>query len=432
MALSISVFSLFFGSKPVLKGNEGAHFYTVRNLVQFNSFDIDPKLLYLGVRSTELGLDMSEHNGKIYSNKPPGFPLIIYPFYYLFCSFFKEPLGITGIISSIVDGFVFCRMVNVILTSFAVGLIYLLSKSFFTDRKSAMLAAVISGLGTNILIYSTLLTSHCASVLFYILSLQFAFSYIKSEYKVRGYLFLFSFFCVYSILIDYSSLFAVFLIAVYLFYRAVKKNHVAFFVIPYILLGACFVYYNYTLFGRVLTTPLHYYRPPPYVEWNGVTDAFKNNFFKGFFGLTLSPSRGVFILSPVLIFSFFGAYKKIKARDVYSILAGVSFLSMLIAMSFYKFWHGGHSIGYRHMLIVVPVLAIFASVSYGYLKKPALKALFIVLLIFSIAANIAGSLIQKEDSVLLLTWKEEPEDIHSSFFTELIPAFLKSKKYSKE
>lgn len=112
-----------------------------------------------------------------------------------------------------------------------------------------------------------------------------------------------------------------------------------------------------------------------------------------FLGVWLSPSKGILIFSPVLVFSFVGIYLAIKNKiekvGLYKIFAVIIVLHTLV-ISFWKHWYGGWSFGYRMSSDVIPYF-IFLLVPYvnsSLFEKT--KKLFYVLLGVSIFIEIYG------------------------------------------
>ena len=73
----IYLWQIFYANRLILSGNEGAH----RNLLY--SITFNQRLDFYGIDQSVL-VDHSYYNAKAYSNKPPGYPFLIVPFYYLY------------------------------------------------------------------------------------------------------------------------------------------------------------------------------------------------------------------------------------------------------------------------------------------------------------------------------------------------------------
>ncbi|MDD5736071.1 MAG: hypothetical protein PHQ39_11460 [Methanothrix soehngenii] len=122
----------------------------------------------------------------------------------------------------------------------------------------------------------------------------------------------------------------------------------------------------------------------------------------GFVGLLASPSRGIFIYTPIIIFSIAGYLKVFKLSNNivknFLLIFGISILGQILIYSAFVIWWGGWSYGPRFLTGMLPVLFIFLGL---YLKdthmnikqkKNLLKILiFSILLIWSIFVQFVGA-----------------------------------------
>jgi len=110
-----------------------------------------------------------------------------------------------------------------------------------------------------------------------------------------------------------------------------------------------FLLHNYSIYGDFLSP---YYSPQRVARSSHFSEALIGNLF--------SPSRGLFIFSPVLLFSIYGGILKVKRRDWNGLdfcLAGIVTLHW-IAISSFPHWYGGYSVGPRLFSDVLPYLMI--------------------------------------------------------------------------
>jgi hypothetical protein len=129
------------------------------------------------------------------------------------------------------------------------------------------------------------------------------------------------------------------------------------------------------------------------------SDLLSTPFLTGFFGLTFSPGKGLFIYSPFLIFGLTGIYKLWKLRkneeDVSEVLereiAFIFFnlLAFLVISSLFWHWHGGLCWGPRLIIPLIPWLGIAAMYAFRYLKASG-KTLFVAFCLWGLVVNIAG------------------------------------------
>lgn len=119
-----------------------------------------------------------------------------------------------------------------------------------------------------------------------------------------------------------------------------------------------------------------------------------SKFPEGFIGLWLSPSKGILIYSPILIFSLIGLYFALRKGGVFKnfaffIYGCIVFMHTLI-LGIWKHWYGGWSFGYRMASDIIPflVLLIVPFITSGYFDK--YKKYFMFLFYFSIAVQLFG------------------------------------------
>jgi hypothetical protein len=85
-----------------------------------------------------------------------------------------------------------------------------------------------------------------------------------------------------------------------------------------------------------------------------------DNFKTAFLGTLVSPSRGVLVYSPIVLFSLPGAHKVFKLRlgkdEKFIGCITIASIILIISYFFYKIWWAGHSYGPRFMTDVMPVV----------------------------------------------------------------------------
>jgi hypothetical protein len=113
---------------------------------------------------------------------------------------------------------------------------------------------------------------------------------------------------------------------------------------------------------------------------------------EGLAGLLSSPSRGLFVYSPVLVFSLFG----IAAvwRHGPPLLRALSLGPILVFLLIGKWfmWWGGHTFGPRILADTTPVLAFLLYPVTGYLDRRRLaRGIFALCAVLSIAAHALGA-----------------------------------------
>jgi len=85
-------------------------------------------------------------------------------------------------------------------------------------------------------------------------------------------------------------------------------------------------------------------------------------------GLLVSPGRGLFIFSPIFLFSVAGL-AWVRTRAVYPYLA-IGALAHLIVLAKWNIWWGGWSFGYRLLMEMIPALMVFLALAWEHIVVP--------------------------------------------------------------
>lgn len=176
------------------------------------------------------------------------------------------------------------------------------------------------------------------------------------------------------------------------------------------LITVPFFIYNLSLYGSLLSP---YYLPH---EQLGEASPYEFNFWDGFFGLLISPGRGLFIYTPLFLLSFLGAWLGYrKTRDLLFLLLLLLFLVYWLVLSSFGDWWGGHSYGPRYftelsplfIFLLIPLLQIqFERWNW---KRIALTTALTLTTLISFAMHLRGATdLESRD------WNREPTDINES------------------
>ncbi|MFA6272512.1 MAG: hypothetical protein WC693_05435 [Patescibacteria group bacterium] len=124
-----------------------------------------------------------------------------------------------------------------------------------------------------------------------------------------------------------------------------------------------------------------------------------SEFWDGFGGLLISPSRGLFIFTPFLIFSLIGMWliwkrNKKEVRD-YNLLfkfTSIGVLIFVVVMSKWWAWYGGVTYGPRMLADITPLMMLFfiPLLRSELFKRKVVPAIFILLVVFSIINQFTG------------------------------------------
>jgi hypothetical protein len=175
------------------------------------------------------------------------------------------------------------------------------------------------------------------------------------------------------------------------------------------LVGVAGAVYNLWLFGNLVGgAPT---RTQYWVEELGTAGMFSGSLLAGLAGLTISPSRGIFIFSPVMIVAILGAVRvwrtpvderAMDRRDTLLLARYASIGALAILLTYSKFivWWGGHGYGPRYLTDAMPFVGLLLA--FGFLPRKGLidnsapsrrtpPAAAIALLVCSVAVQAVGA-----------------------------------------
>lgn len=181
-----------------------------------------------------------------------------------------------------------------------------------------------------------------------------------------------------------------------------------------------------------------------------------NQFIQGFFGLLVSPSRGIFVFSPIVIFcipGFWQSFKKSKAYKDERLITSLAIASIVLFFSycFYTIWWAGGSYGPRFISDTAPVMCYLVGYCVDTQFNFALKnqkkfisslAIFLVFLTVSTFTQVVGAFSKAEwnglpinvdtQHVRLWDFKDTQVSRHAnSLFFQIVKPIENLVKYSQ-
>lgn len=173
-----------------------------------------------------------------------------------------------------------------------------------------------------------------------------------------------------------------------LYYVWMHREHIYAFLFWACASAAPFAYYNIVSFGNLLggyTSMGTSFVTEP-ISWIQV--------IKNILGFLISPNRGLFVFSPILILGIFGMYLVYKKRELplwsfWMVSIGSMVLSLLFYSTHADSLLGGWTYGARYMICLLPFLVIFTGYAIHELWK--YKWIITVLLVFSISIQAIGA-----------------------------------------
>ena len=335
--LTFVAYAYFYGGGG---WNQNANFDLTRALVERHTFAIDAYYTNTG--------DVSVYDGHIYANKAPGLSLI---------GAIPYALGLRSMAACTIA---ICAVSGALL----IVLIWWYTRS--------VRLALIFAFGTYIWAYSTVYFANVPTAL--LLFLAFVRRDNPWILGAAGGL---------AVLCNYAALPA--LIAIVVLFLVERRDGI----VKLIAAGAPFalflMLYQLRCFGSPFRTSVE-----------ATTQNFKTpGAFLGFLvaprfdvliSILISRYRGLFFLSPVLVFAFAGAVILTRRRERLRELACAIavFVAFLIVNMSFNGWHGGSAIGPRYLLPALPFLALPMMAALRFMRP-----MWIALAAISIAFNLA-------------------------------------------
>jgi hypothetical protein len=179
-------------------------------------------------------------------------------------------------------------------------------------------------------------------------------------------------------------------------------------------------FWRYLFWAMTIALPFEWYSlsiyhtflPSYYQAYSGLYGA---TFFQALAGHLISPSRGLFIFSPVLAFSIYGIALKLKQkqwRRLDTALLGIVVLHWIVISLWWNWW-GGASFGPRIFSDMVPFLVYFLIPVAAALpdlrgwRKAAVATTGLMAIAISIFVNYRGA----NDASLSVEWNAQPAPI---------------------
>ncbi len=149
-----------------------------------------------------------------------------------------------------------------------------------------------------------------------------------------------------------------------------------------------FILFNYSIYYAPLPT---YYLPGRVAN--------NPHFSEALFGNLISPARGLFVFSPIFIFSFLGLISKARKQkfEILDYFLIVIILLHWIVISNFAHWWGGWSFGPRFFSDMVPYFIYFMVPIMGNIaksrgiRKIVVITIFCILIMFSLLVHYMGA-----------------------------------------
>jgi len=398
---------------PVLAGNEGSHVELLAAMVFRGSFVLEHD-----------NVDVSVHNGKVYSNKPPGYAFLLAPGYF----------ACARLVGWRISPFHFAKLASCIFSVGVAMAVVALASSLGLEGRAAILGTVGAVVGTIFPAYASLANSIPLSVLLCVLAVLF-----RRLHAVRGGGWRWSvsaFAAAWSVITDYSNGFFLLPLVAVLVLDVVRRPGLVVWGLPSLVPLALLGWYNWRCFGSPLVLTYSFYRAPPIIPWDGVSGSLAlSNIPGGLYGLVLSASRGMFVVSPVTVLGAVACWWVFRERLGGARLVALCAASGLVLNGAYSLWHGGHCVGYRHALqsgVFLGLLSGFFFARAGRwasrrrLLPRGARAVAMAVLMVSCLSGVASFMIHLDPRLVDLTWTPGAVEAHAAYWGELVPRLVAS------
>lgn len=292
---------------------------------------------------------------------------------------------IFGAVESWINVILFSHIASALIVSISGWFMYiLLRKNTQLSEKNIYTLTIIYLFGTvNFAMISQALWQHGVAQLFIIISLIYFYDLLK--YLTAKSAFFFGLFAGLAVLSRPTAILPFGFLILYLL--IINGKNLKKFIKPvlFIFLGTLvcvlfFIYYNNKFYGNISNQG---YAGQLLTGW-------LSPFPQSFLGVWFSPSKGIFVFSPIFIFSFFGAWLSWKKRNNLNLVFFLIAILHTLVISFWKHWYGGWSFGYRMSSDIIPFLVLLLVPFLESDTFQKYKKVFFVLLGISILIELYG------------------------------------------
>lgn len=320
-------------------------------------------------------------DGHYFTDKSIGPSLVALPFYMLFKGvaaippverFIQSGKGIGNLTSTlnpegkgIRPDAVYQGMALTVMTYFATSLpsallatiLFLFAARFTRKDSHAFLLALAYGLGTMALPYSMALFQHQLAAFGAFVGF-FLLWRIIHENASRRWLWVVGLLFSLVVITEYPAVLILMIIVVWAFIKMPDRSALWRMILAGIPLGLIFAAYNLAAFQTPLPVGYEYSTNWQTEHQTGFLSLTYPT-IERLYGLTFSPIRGIFLLSPFLLLAFPGLYLlwRRKQRGIAAVV-GLVILSFLLYNASSVMWWGGFTIGPRYLVPMLPFMAL--------------------------------------------------------------------------
>ncbi len=341
----------------------------------------------------QVGLDYTLHyvDGTPYNTYPIGASLFAVPF----AAAADWGAHLISVNLRLLSGQILLAGLDMLIASVTVAgtaaFLYLIARLYLANQSALLIAFIFAFCTSALSVVSRGLWQHGPSMLMLSISL---YALLRAR-ELSRFLVLSGFALAFAYIIRPTNSLSVIILSLYVL--LVFRQKIILFVLGAALISLLFFYLNYTVYGQPFSPYfVSYFLPAEDVR----------GLVNGLLGNLISPNRGLFIFSPVLLFSLVGIGIKLRSRS----LRGLDFALILIIllhwflMSSYRNWYAGYSFGPRYMSDVLPYFAFFLIPFFANLpslRKTAFyltAGLLVITTFLSLAIHFRGASVDATQS----------------------------------
>ena len=396
--------------------NQNTRICLTRSIIDYGTFAIDhcredaPGMAWVNTG------DWAYYDGHYYSNKSPGLSFLAVPFFAA-SRMFVTPLmpddpGRQVLLSAYAS--TVCT-VGVLSALLCLLIFYVFHRVFSMTVNASLVLAMFFGFGTLAFSYSTTFYCHqpaaCCSLLSFLLAMNIRYGASPRKNMMAV---LAGFSAASAVLIEPSTMIMLIAVAFCLVSVREGRSYIPLFVLGGILPGAALGWYNYVCFGHPLASSYNYSNDM--VMWKEEGKLFGFPDLRRFYELLISPYRGLFFSSPVLLMAVPGMLISLRRKQWLSEILFCAMIAglFIIFIAGFHAWHGGSAAGPRYLLPMFPFLYLIAGMSIARFPK-----LYLLLGAASLLINLS----------ITAVGNEIPRDIRSPL-TEVVAKNLLEGKVS--
>jgi len=369
VAAGIFIVVLFshFLSRNLTSGDSAYSIHTAMSIIKDGNIDLDEYEEVIKARTNHLHT-VKQLNGHYYYAYPVGAPVLSIPIVFLvnevlppllnsFPSVEKYIRNRVNLQSGPIVSESIHSLVEVLIASIWIALtaccLYFITIPILGTRTSLFVIFIFAFCTSAWSSASRALWPHGPSMFMLALTLLII---IRSE-KKPFLIWLASIPLAFSYIIRPTNIISVIVFTVFVFFRY-RKFFWRYFLGLVTLLGIYFVF-SYKTYGALIS--------PTYMNQGVMPEP---NFVEGLLGVLFSPSRGLFIFSPIFLFIFFGVFLKIKKKQFTThdnYLLAILICHWLMIGMFPRWW-GVWSFGPRYFSDIIPYLIYFMLPAFEFPK----------------------------------------------------------------